>query len=51
MLYVSGHAGEDFDVARAPNARFPAKPFSMRALERAVRESLSAQAEGAGDGP
>jgi two-component system cell cycle sensor histidine kinase/response regulator CckA len=49
-LYVSGSVAEDFDVASDSRARFLPKPFSMRALERAVRESLAERAEGAGDG-
>ncbi|MFI5321881.1 MAG: response regulator, partial [Myxococcota bacterium] len=49
VLYVSGYAGESFDIAQDSRAAVLWKPFSMSALRRAVRSALGG-APGASDG-
>jgi two-component system, cell cycle sensor histidine kinase and response regulator CckA len=42
VLYVSGYATEEFDVANDPRASVLWKPFSMKQLRSAVRHALEA---------
>ncbi|HEY8120528.1 MAG TPA: ATP-binding protein [Myxococcota bacterium] len=49
VLYVSGYAGESFDIDGDERAAVLWKPFSMSALRRAVRSALGG-APGASDG-